>query len=193
MAPAEALFNTTVLLVPLWISGIRYVATRSKFATEEAANIAGVAALWFMFAVLYAMWIAIDQLVAQSGALATGLYVLFIALAGVGIGGTFFVAAQVEKMSEESVIVDTFVQMTSSFFIAISVWAIPPTHRVVWDGVIKDIFPKATVLDVAFAFVFIMLFGKIGDLLLKTQWPALMKQRVIAWNQMGPRDETRED
>lgn len=190
MPPAETLFNITVLLIPIWIGGIRFAVTRTRFQTEEAANIAGVAALGFIYADLYAMWIAIEQIIVTSGPLAPGLYVLFIALAGVGVGGILLVSAQVEKMSEEVVLVQTSVYSFSMILAVIYARLYPPINDVVWSK-IETTVPQADFVDICFAAVFIGILLQVGALLSQTEWPTYMKQVINRWIKVPPQKRKR--
>lgn len=99
MAPEEALFNATIVLIPIWLGVAKYVINETEFQSSGAANTIGLGMVFVLFGILFPMWTSIQQLAEKSTQLETGLFILFLTVGLTGLGGVLFIIKEIEPIS----------------------------------------------------------------------------------------------
>lgn len=99
MAPEEALFNATIVLIPIWLGVARYIVSESEFNSTSAANSFGLGMVAVLFGILYSMWISVQALAAQSEGISMGFFALFVTVGLTGLGGILFIIREIEQIS----------------------------------------------------------------------------------------------
>jgi len=99
MAPEEALFNATIVLIPIWLGVARYIIIHTEFQSSDTANSFGLGMVAVLFGILYSMWISVQALAAQSEAIAAGFFALFVTIGLTGLGAVLFIIREIEQIS----------------------------------------------------------------------------------------------
>lgn len=99
MAPEEALFNATIVLIPIWLGVARYIISETTFESTVAANTVGLGMVLILLGILFPMWISVQQLITKSEDLFTGLITLFFTLSLMGLGSVLFIIKEINPIS----------------------------------------------------------------------------------------------